>query len=444
MIKQFLLLLIPFFLLAESSQVSTIPLPITYVQLIDSNGTCDDACLWEYLGRGEIFTFLALARDKLDNEELDDIRMIYVGLFNIGYDQMVKGELKVAMILPYKLIGRYAYSTSNAVFAYFLTRNHPFVLKNFQIDDESPQEMARVLKEIKDEGFHYVVAPLTPQGARIISESEEELNVFFPTINKNDLNTTAANIYFGAIDYRAQIERLMPRASSPLVVMYDKSNQGKKLLAMARESYLESDEPFQPTSRSEVSLRENVTYLADLEPKKKQVIAYGINRETSNLKYYFEDNQKIQFGSFFLNTPVIKSTMILSQLSLYETNTTNVLSTQINYDPLILSMTQTKDRDNLYIANSISLNNNTLVETNSLLSNDIAYDWINYASTVGADYFYHLITNSERTYQLPMVDNQIIYPVSIVRPTGSRFEVVEEGELPQPDANATLLDELEL
>jgi hypothetical protein len=443
MLKLFLPLLIPFFLFAESTQVSTIPLPITYIQLIDINGTCDEICLREHLERGEIFTFLALARDKLDNEELDDVRMIYVGLFNIGYDRMVEEELKVAMILPYKLIGRYAYSTSNAVFAYFLTRNHPFVLKNFRIDEESPQEMARVLKAIKDEGFHYVVAPLTPKGARIISESEEELNVFFPTINKNDLNTTAGNIYFGAIDYRAQIDKLMPHASSPLVVMHDKSGQGKKLLTMAKASYLESDEPFQPTSRFEVSLRENTEYLPKLEPTKKRVIAYGINRETSNLKYYFEDNKKIQFGSFFLNTPVIKSTMILSQLSLYETNTTNVLSTQINYDPLILSMTQTKDRDNLYIANSISFNNNTLVETNSLLSNDIAYDWINYASTVGADYFYHRITNSERTYPLPMVDNQVIYPVSIVRPSGSRFEVVEEGELPQPDANATLTDELQ-
>jgi hypothetical protein len=444
MLKQFLLLLIPFILIAESSQVSTIPLPITYIQLIDINDTCDETCLREYLEKGEIFTFLALARDKLENEELDDVRMIYVGLFNIGYDQMVKEELKVAMILPYKLIGRYAYSTSNAVFAYFLTRNHPFVLKNFQIDDESPQEMARVLKEIKDEGFHYVIAPLTPKGARIISESEEELNVFFPTINKNDLNTTAANIYFGAIDYRAQIDKLMPYASSPLVIMYDKSDQGKKLLTMAKESYLGSDEPFQPTSRVEVSLRENSEYLPELEPTKKRVISYGIDRETSNLKYYFEDNKKIQFGSFFLNTPVIKSTMILSQLSLYETNTTNVLSTQINYDPLILSMTQTKDRDNLYIANSISFNNNTLIETNSLLSNDIAYDWINYASTVGADYYYHLITNSERTYQLPMVDNQVIYPVSIVKPSGSRFEVVEQGELPELDTNTTLLDELQL
>ena len=219
--------------------------------------------------------------------------------------------------------------------------------------------------------------------------------------------------------------------------MYDKSSQGKKLLQMTKESYLESDEPFQPTARQEVSLKEELPYDPELEPTKKRVIAYGIDRKTSNLQYHFQENKKIQFGSFFLNTPVIKSTMILSQLSLYDTNATNILSTQISYDPLILSMTQTKDRKNVYITNSISLNNNTLVETNSLLSNDIAYDWINYASTIGADYFYHSITNAERTYQLPMVNNQVIYPVSIVKPSGARFEVVEKGELPQFDANTT-------
>jgi hypothetical protein len=157
--------------------------------------------------------------------ELEDERMIYIGLFNIGSTNIVKEELKIAMILPYKLIGRYAYSTSNAVFAYLLTRNHPFVLKNFQIDNESPEEIERVLNEIKEQEFHYVIAPLTPKGARAIVENEEELNVYFPTINKNDLNTSAENIYFGAIDYKAQIAKLSEQASSPLVVMYDKSDR---------------------------------------------------------------------------------------------------------------------------------------------------------------------------------------------------------------------------
>ncbi len=439
MIKHFLLLLIPFILIAESTQVSSIPLPTTYIQLIDIDEDCDNDCLQEYLLDGQIFTFLALANDTLECMELEDERMIYVGLFNIGSTNLVKEELKIAMILPYKLIGRYAYSTSNAVFAYLLTRNHPFVLKNFQIDDESPEEIERVLNEIKEQEFHYVIAPLTPKGARAIVENEEELNVYFPTINKNDLNTSAENIYFGAIDYKAQIAKLSEQASSPLVVMYDKSAKGKKLYKQTKESYMESELPFKETGRKEFFEEREEEYDPKLEPKKRRVIAYGIDRKTTNLKWHLEKNKKIQFGTFFLNTPVIKSTMILSQLTTYDTNITNILSTQINYDPLMFSMTQKKDRDNMYIANSVNINNNILIEANSLLSNDIVYDWINYASTIGADYFYHAITNTERAYQLPMLDNQILYPISIVKPSGTRFEVVEEGETPVLDEYGNLV-----
>jgi len=335
-------------------------------------------------------------------------------------------EIKVAMIVPDKIIGRYAYSTPTAVFAYFLTRNRPFVLTGFPVADESPKEMKRVLSEIKAKAFRYVIAPLTPVGAGFIVDNETELNVFFPTVNKIDFINADENIYFGAIDYKAQIEKLIPLASSPLVIMHDKSAQGKKLLRLTKESYLQSSRPFLPTSRRELSLLEGTPYQADLEPKNKKVIAYGVEKKSANLQYRFEKNEEIRFGSFFLDTPLIKSVRILSQLTLHDVKVTNVLSTQINYDPLLLSMTQKRDRENLYIANSVSVHNETLSEINALLNNDIVYDWINYASTVGADYFYHMITDSDRIYRLPMVDNQIIYPVSIVQPYDSRFKVMDE------------------
>ena len=341
-------------------------------------------------------------------------------------EEQEEKKVKIAMILPDKLIGRYAHTTSTAVFAYFLTREHPFELKTFQISDESPKEITRVLSEIREKEFDYVIAPVTPNGARVIVEQEDDLTIFFPTIHKNDLASTTENIYFGAIDYRAQIEKLMPLASSPLVVMYGKSTQGKKLLSMTKESYFEHNQPFLATDRKKSTLEAKMPYDPALEPQKRRVIAYGLDKKTSNLKQHLQKNEKIQFGSFFLNTPVIKSTMILSQLSVYDTNVANVLSTQINYDPLILTMTQKKDREKLYIANSISINDDTLIQTNALLNNDIVYDWINYASTVGADYFYTMITGEERIYDLPVVDNQVVYPVAIMQPSVSHFKTIIE------------------
>ena len=333
--------------------------------------------------------------------------------------------VKVAMILPEKRIGRYAHTTSTAIFAYFLTREHPYTLKTFQINDESPKEIERALNEIKEQEFSYIIAPVTLKGAKIIAEQEEELTLFFPTIHKHDLPSASENIYFGAIDYRAQIEKLSPLASSPLVIMYDKSLQGMKLLEMTKKSYNESTAPFYKTRRQKAAIEDKTAYDRSLEPKKKKVLSYAIDKKRSNLKYLLKDNKQIQFGSFFLNTPVIKSTMILSQVSVYDTEITNALSTQINYDPLILTMTQSRDREKLYIANSISVQNDTVIQANALLNNDIVYDWINYASTVGADYFYHMITGEERIYELPMINNQIIYPIAIMKPTNSHFKRVE-------------------
>ena len=431
--QRLLSLLFPVLLLAQSQELSPIPLPSSQIILIDEE-ECDTACLQAYLDDGQVFTFLALSDNRLQDEEMMQKRQEYLSLFNLDVNNEA---LKIAMLLPYNRIGRYAYSTSNAVFAYLLTRNQPFMFKNFALEDEKYETIHTTLEKIKEEGFSYIIAPLTKEGAENIATQESELQIFFPTINRKDINVSGDNLYFGAIDYEAQIQKLVPRASSPLVILYGKSAKGKQLYEQTKEAYLTSEEPFQPTAREAYSLEKEIPYEEDLEPTKKRVIAYGIDSKQTNMKWHFENNEKIQFGSFFLNTPVIKSTMILSQFSTYDTNTTNTLSTQLNYDPLLFTMTQAQDRKKIYIANSINISNNTLVEANVLLSNDINYNWINYAATVGIDLFYNLITHETRQYKLPIEKSQIIYPISIVHPVGTRFEVVETAE----ESNLTQLSE---
>ncbi len=307
-------------------------------------------------------------------------------------------EVKIAMILPYKTIGRYAYTTSTALFAYLLTRERPYTLNIFKINDESPKSIKAVLKQIREQGYHYVIAPVTRKGAQAIIDQEETIQLFFPTVHRRELHDISDNIYCGAIDYQAQIQKLMPLATSPLVVMYDKSKKGLELLEMTQSDY------------------------DALHPQNAQhVMSYAIDKKRSNLKGYLNKNSRIQNASFFLNTPLIKSAMILSQLSRYDVNVTKVLSTQINYDPLLLTMTQKQDRKHLFIANSITIYDDSIVQANALLNNDIVYDWINYASTVGVDYFYHAITGEPRIYDLPIQEHQVIYPIEIVQPTLTHF-----------------------
>jgi len=111
----------------------------------------------------------------------------------------------------------------------------------------------------------------------------------------------------------------------------------------------------------------------------------------------------------------------MSQLTLYDTNTTNILFTKINYDPLILSMTQYIDREKMIIANSITEENNVIIQANALLNNDIVYDWINYSTTIGVDYFYKQITGEDREYKTPIEDSQMIYDIKLIKPGFSKF-----------------------
>ena len=312
-------------------------------------------------------------------------------------------SVKVAMILPERIIGRYAYTTSTAVFAYFIRRNEPFTLKTYTIEDESQASLQKALEQIKDAGINFIIAPLTQDGATTLSAMEEDLYIYFPTIHQSDLSHHNSNIYFGAIDYQVQIDTIIPLANDPLVIMYDKSKQGLKL-------YNEVEQSYHANAKT---------------PKK--LYSFSINKKRTSLKSYLKNNQKIQGASFFLNTPIIKSTMALAQLSTYDVKARYVLSTQINYDPLIFSMTQAKDRKNLYITNSITEYDDELIQANAILSNDIVYNWINYTSSVGADLFFHLITGKERLYHLELKEQQVIYPITIVTPKDSHFETVTLG-----------------
>ena len=377
---------------------------------------CSEACLKKLIAHEQVFSFLAHAQGRIEDPELNDIRLIYVTVFNLGAARD-SNELKIALLLPHRVIGRYAFSTTNAVFAYMLAKNRAFEVRTFQIEDESIESIDHALREMQEDGFYYVIAPVTKKGATHITRINPDMSIYFPTVNRNDIAAASPSLYFGGIDYRAQIDALLQESVSPLVIFYDKSQLGRELRQHTHDEFLIQDE-----NQTEISaFFPNETTAPENEPLIKEVFSYAVERKTSNLEHQLKENEKIQFGSFVLNTPIVKSGMVMSQLTLYDTNVTNILSTQINYDPILFSMTQYSDRKEMIIANSIGHNNNILVEANTFLNNDIVYDWINYATTVGTDLFYHLITRSDREYNLPLEMNQIKYPISFVKPSVSRF-----------------------
>jgi len=415
--KVLLFLLLPYTIFAQSFMISSIPIPRTYIQDLDPY-KCNNTCMKELLDNGQIFSFLSRTDKKITDTDLDEARSINMAVLNLGaYNSGAK--LKIALLLPYKKIGKYASTTTNATFAYLMTKSNSFMLKSYKVEDETINSLQTALNNIRADGFNYVIAPLTLKGAKNVISLKPELNIYFPTINKDDVNTTSASLIFGGIDYKKQSQILLHKAVSPLIIFSDKSQIGKKLARYQEQEFLNPQEDINATMdyEDEVSVYNEDNNLS----KEKKVIKYFVSRRTTNFEKYLKDNENINNASLFVNTPIIKTGMILSQLTLYDTNASNILSTQINYDPLLLSMTQYADRKNMIVANSITYNNNVLIETNALLGNDIVYDWINYTTTVGIDYFYNQITGEDREYNIPLSDNQMIYKIELLRLGVSKF-----------------------
>lgn len=387
------LFLLPIALFSRSTQPSNVPLPEITVQNLDPY-PCNEACMQKYLDNGLIFSYLSYMSIEMQGEFLSKEKVYYAPVIK-SEPTIKRNKIRIALLMPYKTIGRYAASTTNASFAYLISKESPFELKSYKIEDESYEEILKALNKIKDDGFEYVIAPMTQVGEKVISKINPSINIYFPTINKKDTQNSSSYLYYGGIDYRAQIDMLLKFASSPLVIFYDNSEVAQQL-----------------------SLYEEFSYKQNAQ---RSVIKFEIPQKITNLEKQIKDNSRISGGSFFLNTPIVKSGMIMSQLTLYDTSVTNILSTQANYNPLLLSMTQYRDRKEMIIANSITINDDLLVETNSILQNDIVYDWINYTTTVGMDYFSHLINNEKRSYDIEIKSNQMIYPIKLFQPSVSRF-----------------------
>jgi SRSO17 transposase len=385
--------MLPIALFSRSTQPSNVPLPEITVQNLDPY-PCNEACMQKYLDNGLIFSYLSYMSIEMQGEFLSKEKVYYAPVIK-SEPTIKRKKIRIALLMPYKTIGRYAASTTNASFAYLISKESPFELKSYKIEDESYEEIFKALNKIKDDGFEYVIAPMTQVGEKVISKINPSINIYFPTINKKDTQNSSSYLYYGGIDYRAQIDMLLKFSSSPLVIFYDNSEVAQQL-----------------------SLYEEFSYKQNAQ---RSVIKFEIPQKITNLEKQIKDNSRISGGSFFLNTPIVKSGMIMSQLTLYDTSVTNILSTQANYNPLLLSMTQYRDRKEMIIANSITINDDLLVETNSILQNDIVYDWINYTTTVGMDYFSHLINNEKRSYDIEIKSNQMIYPIKLFQPSVSRF-----------------------
>ena len=329
-------------------------------------------------------------------EDDENVTEIYVQerRENVDPSQFVgEGSLKVALLVPKNIIGSYANSVSNSIISYLLFKDTQFVFEIFDSKDELESSITQKLSEIKAKGFQFIIAPLTQNGAQIVARHNPEMLIFIPTINRADMGEVSENIIFGGIDYRRQIDLLLSYANEKVALFGDGSRLSTELSSYTKQMAYD-----------------RIVYAKDIKNIK------------TDLSTFIKKNKKLKKSSIFLNMPIVKSSLLASQLTQYKIEPHVLLSTQVNYNPLLFKLTQQKDREFFYIANSISYINPKLKEINLLLGNSPDYNWIDYSSSIGIDYvFANNLGAGSRVFEEDIYDNQIEYKVQIKKAGGSSF-----------------------
>ena len=314
------------------------------------------------------------------------------------YSDVSKGSIKVALLVPKKVIGAFANSVSNSIISYLLFKDAQFSFEVFDSKDEDESSIVLKLDEIRAKGYKFVIAPLTVRGASVVINQAPDLLVFMPTINKHEIGGAGGNIIFGGIDYKRQIDVLLNYANDKVALFNDGSRRSNELTEYVKDKAFESI-----------------------------VYSKNIKNIKTDLSGVIRKNSKLNKASIFLNMPIVKSSLVASQLTQHKVEPHVLLSTQVNYNPLLLKLTQFNDREFFYIANSISYPNKKLKDINLLLGNSPDFSWIDYSASIGMDHIFSTNRGAMRVFYEDIYENQIEYKVRVEKAGSSSFESVGDG-----------------
>lgn len=394
------LFFIPISLLASGKYIS--PLNTPNIEVLNINiEKCSTSCLKKLLKDGKVFSFVANINENNANEELyanlnEIMRGLQIQQVPLEIKNAQKAAFNIALIFPRKTIGRYSSSTTNTILSYLLNQNSKFNFEVFDTNTENIEDLQKVIGHIYQSGYRQAIAVLTYVGANNINKLRINMPIFIPSVHISQIkDEVSKNLIFGGIDYREQIQKLSEFSNSNKITsFYDSSYIGENM-------------------NQYVSLYNNqIEYSKMFNPKDST----NFPKEMKSLK------NTISNSSVFLNTPITSTAIILSQITYNDIKPKGLYSTQINYNPSLLSITQERDRRNMFIANSIGDIDVQLVEQSKLINADLEYDWINYATALGVEYFYlNKIPSANRYFKEQIKDNQVQYNINILTPQNNRF-----------------------
>ena len=397
--KILLLWLLPSLIFASGRYPSPLPTPSTEILNIETQ-KCNTSCLERLLEQGQVFSFIANFTQDNQNQTLLESLNALMSALDISqipyFENSKKSFFNIALLFSRKDIGAYSASTTNVILSYLLHQNKPFNFEVFDSKSESAQDLQVAIDAIHSKGYRQIIAILTYNGANNLNTLKIQTPIFIPSVHSSQITTTPLpNIIYGGISYEEQIQELSRfNPQSKAASFYDSSYIGNQI------------------HQSVLKYNPNIVYSTAFNLKDNS----NFTKTARTLKPLLEHSR------IFLNTPVINSSIVLSQLTYYSIATEGVYSTQINYSPTLLSITQPKDRKKMYIANSIQPLDDLLSEESKMLNVDLEYDWINYATAFGIEYFYRKNTPSAKDYFKENIkDNQVQYKIEILSPINNRF-----------------------
>lgn len=356
--------------------------------------TCDYDCLIGLLESQMYISFLS--EFNQDNDEL--LSNIYVKLLNsiTNFDTKINkmNLVKLAIIIPEKTIKSYSNIIINSVISYLIRQRSQIKVKVFLIGNEDSDNVINAINEAQNQKYDYAIAAITLKGINQLVNYNGSLKIFIPTLHQKNTQVSNQNIYFGSIDYDEQIKKLLEKSNSNIAAFSDNSSLSNVLNQKIKEQ----------------------------NPKRLRI--YKIEDEKIDFYQVFKSQGSLNGASVFLNTTLIKTALISSQIRFHGICVNDILSTQINYRPEFLSLTQANDRKKMIMANSINNEDDEISYINEIFNQNINYNWIAYATSIGADYLYtnFLNKNTDKIFNEKIENNQVIYNIKLMQPKDYNFE----------------------
>ena len=302
---------------------------------------------------------------------------------------LAKVKIKVAFIYPSSLVEKYAKTSLSTISGYLSYQKADYDLTIIDSTNESYENINSAFEKAKQNGVTKVIGLFTPSAISSLDKIvTDDVKVYLPLIEKKDSLTSNENLIFGSISYEQQVKKLISYSSTNNAMFYQDTYIGNKL----KRAYDAS--------------------VYDTRVRKE------ISKTETNFKYIVND-YKLNNSTLFLNTDLVKTSLILSQLRAYDISPKAILSTQVSYDPMLMLLTQDQDRDKLVIANSIDSVNNELRDEIITFGGNIVYEWVDYSTLVGINYLYY--GNNSNLVQTKIIDNEAVYNPKLYRSTDVGF-----------------------